>query len=210
VTTDTAIAPGPLQQALVEAVAETLNAVTIDGDQSTSDTCLVLANGAAGNAAIESVDEPRWALFRDGLAAVLEPLARMIARDGEGAEKLLLVEVSGAGTAAEARQVARSVAGSSLVKCAVHGNDPNWGRIACAVGYAGVAIDPHRLGIAIGETALMVAGEPVRFDAAAVSTDMRAETVTIRVDLGQGAATGRAYGCDLTEGYVRFNAEYTT
>lgn len=210
VTTDAAIAAQPLQQALTAAVAETLNAVTIDGDQSTSDTCLVLANGAAGHAVIERVDDRRWAIFRDALVAVLDPLAAMIARDGEGAEKLLVVEVSGAPTAAEARQVARAVAGSSLVKCAVHGNDPNWGRIACAAGYAGVAFDPAQLGIGIGSTPLMVAGEPVPFDAAAVSAAMRAETVTITVDLGLGAERGKAYGCDLTAAYVSFNAEYTT
>ena len=210
VTCDAAIAAGPLQQALTNAVAATLNAVTIDGDQSTSDTCLVLANGAAGKAPIESAGDPRWPTFRDALAAVLEPLAAMIARDGEGAEKLLLVEVTGARTAEDARQVARSVAGSSLVKCAVHGNDPNWGRIACAAGYAGVAVDQAKLGIAIGETTLLQAGEPVAFDAAAVSAVMREATVSIRVSLGLGEATGRAYGCDLTEAYVQFNAEYTT
>jgi len=210
VTTDAAIAAAPLQQALTEAVAETLNAVTIDGDQSTSDTCLVLANGAAANPGIEAVDDPRWASFRDALEAVLEPMARMIARDGEGAEKLLVVEVTGAASADDARAVARAVAGSSLVKCAVHGNDPNWGRIACAAGYAGAALEQGKLGIRIGDTALMVAGEPVGFDAAAVSASMRAETVTIQVDLGLGSGTGRAFGCDLTEEYVRFNAEYTT
>jgi glutamate N-acetyltransferase/amino-acid N-acetyltransferase len=102
------------------------------------------------------------------------------------------------------------VAASNLVKCAVHGNDPNWGRIACAAGYSGVDLDPRRLGVSINGHTLMADGEPVEFEAAAVSASMRSERVEIEVDLAVGAATGRAYGCDLTEGYVRFNAEYTT
>lgn len=210
ITTDAVVAAAPLQAALGEAVDQTLNAVTIDGDQSTSDTCLLLAGGNAAMQPIETVDDPRWPLFRDALAELLEPLAELIARDGEGATKLLRVTVSGALTAAEARLAARAVAASSLVKCALAGGDPNWGRIACAVGYSGATVDPARLGLAVCGTPLMAAGEPLSFDAAAVSAAMAAETVEVTIDLGLGEATGRAYGCDLTVDYVTFNAEYTT
>lgn len=210
VTCDLPIAALPLQIAWSDAVDQTLNVISIDGDQSTSDTALILANGAAGGPALESVDDPRWPLFRDALVALLDPLAAKIAGDGEGAEKLVRVEVREAVSEADARLAARAVAASNLVKCAIHGNDPNWGRIACAVGYSGAEVEPARLGIKLNGTSLLVGGEPQPFDARAVSQGMRAAEVVIEVTLGLGTAGGRAYGCDLTEGYVRFNAEYTT
>ena len=210
VTTDAAIAPAPWQQALRTAVDRTLNAVTIDGDQSTSDTCLALANGQAGNEPITSLADRRLTVVTDALTALLDPLAALVARDGEGATKLIRVEARGAASAADARLAARAVAASNLVKCALRGNDPNWGRIACAVGYSGAAVDQGRLSVTVNGARLMVAGEPVPFDGAAVSAALDVPEVTIVVDLGVGEATGHAYGCDLTEEYVRFNSEYTT
>lgn len=211
VTTDCAITAAPLQAALQAAVDETLNTLTIDGDQSTSDTCLALANGAAGNPTIESIDDPRWADFAAALALLLDPLAAAIASDGEGASKLLVVNVSGAASDADARLAARAVAGSSLLKCAIYGNDPNWGRIACAAGYSGAQVDQSKLSVTLSGVSLMLAGEPVPFDGAALSATMKAaKEVDIELGLGLGNGRGRAYGCDLTEEYVRFNAEYTT
>lgn len=210
VTSDVSISPECWQHALGEAVEATLNAVTIDGDQSTSDTCLALANGRAGNPLLDSLDDPRLARLTAALTMLLDPLAALIARDGEGATKLLKVTVSGAVDAADARLAARSVARSNLFKCAVAGNDPNWGRIACALGYSGAQIDPARLTITLNRVLLLLNGEPCGFDAAAVSASMAAAEVHVQADLGLGRGEGHAYGCDLTEAYVRFNAEYTT
>ncbi len=209
VTTDAAIAPGPLQEALTSAVAATLNAVSIDGDQSTSDTALVLANGLAGNPRVVTRESAGWRAFESALVAALEPLAKAIASDGEGATKGLEVTVTGAASDADARLAARAVAASNLVKCAVHGNDPNWGRIACAVGYSGAEVDQDRLSIALNGIVLMAAGEPVEFAAETASQSLAARA-DIVIDLGLGDGRGRAFGCDLTEAYVRFNAEYTT
>lgn len=210
VTTDAALGTEAAHHALVTAVARTLNAVTIDGDQSTSDTCLLLANGLAGNPLVEDLDDPRLTLFTEALTAVLDPLARLIARDGEGASKLLVVKVNGAVSDAQAAQAARSVAGSNLFKCAVRGSDPNWGRIACAIGYSGAEVDQSKLTITLNQVLLMFEGEPQSFDAAAVSRSMDAAEVTVQVDLGLGRGLGVAYGCDLTEEYVKINADYTT
>ncbi|MBI2300595.1 MAG: bifunctional glutamate N-acetyltransferase/amino-acid acetyltransferase ArgJ [Armatimonadetes bacterium] len=210
VTTDAAVAPAPLQHALEAAVGETLNCISIDGDQSTSDTCLLLANGAAGNPLIDSLDDPRLEGFAAALTAVLDPLAAQIAADGEGATRLIRVEVEGALTASEARLAARAVAASNLLKCAVKGCDPNWGRIACAVGYSGAAVDQDRLTVTLNGVTLLYHGEPCGFDAAEVSRGMAAETVRIGVHLNLGEARGHAYGCDLTEEYVHINADYTT
>lgn len=210
VTSDAALAREPLQAALREAVDKTLNCLTIDGDQSTSDTCLLLANGLAGGEPIESTSDRRWAVFRDALCGVLDPLARQIARDGEGAETLLVVHVTGAVDEAQARLCARAVAASNLLKCAVAGRDPNWGRIASAAGASGATVDQRRLTISLNHVLLMHQGEPCRFDPEAVSRSMAEGEVQILVDLGLGPGEGQAYGCDLTAGYVRINADYTT
>lgn len=210
VTTDAAVAQPALQSALQAAVSRTLNCVSIDGDQSTSDTTLLLANGATGCARIETPQDPRYGLFVEALEAVLDPLAAAIARDGEGATTLVRVNVTGASSDADAALAARAVAASNLLKCAIHGRDPNWGRIACAVGYSGAAVDQERLSVTLCGTTLLRNGEPVPFDAAEVSERMRAAEVLIECDLGLGDGCGRAYGCDLTANYVAINAEYTT
>jgi glutamate N-acetyltransferase/amino-acid N-acetyltransferase len=210
VATDAAIERAPLHNALVTAVDRTLNNVTIDGDQSTSDTTLLLANGLAGHRPIRDLDDARLRTFTEALTELLAPLAAAIARDGEGATKLLTVRVTGARTGYDARQAAKAVASSNLVKCAVAGGDPNWGRIACAVGYSAAEVDQARLTVTLNQVLLMFAGEPVSFDADAVSASMALGEVVVHVDLGLGDGQAVAYGCDLTGEYVRFNAEYTT
>jgi glutamate N-acetyltransferase / amino-acid N-acetyltransferase len=214
VLTDATVAPGVLADSLVEAARVSFNLLTVDGDTSTNDTALVLASGAAGALPVEPGTDAH-AAFSAGLTAVCRSLARQQAADGEGATKLITCRVDGARDEADARAVARTVVGSALVKAAVYGRDPNWGRVAGAAGRAlrpdgtPVALDPDRLAIRVCGTRVF-AGMPLAFDAPAVSTAMAADEVVIALDLGQGAATAEAWGCDLTEGYVRENAEYST
>lgn len=209
VTTDAAVAAEPLAAAWREAVAATLNTISIDGDQSTSDTALALANGAAGGEVLTATTGAAFDTLVTALTTVLEPLAAAIARDGEGATKLVVVTVDGAAGDADARRVARAVVASNLVKCAMYGADPNWGRIAAAVGNSGARVDPSRLCVTLNGMRLYD-GAPLPFDRAAASQSMRAERIEIALALRLGTGRGRGYGCDLTEGYVRFNAEYTT
>ncbi|MFM7435231.1 MAG: bifunctional ornithine acetyltransferase/N-acetylglutamate synthase, partial [Vulcanococcus sp.] len=154
-----------------------------------------------------------------GLTAVSQHLAKAIARDGEGATCLIEVQVEGAATEAGARAIARTVCGSSLVKCAVHGRDPNWGRIVAAAGRAGVPFQPDAVALWLGDHQLMAAGQPLPFDRAAASQYLRDraaaaylvdDTVQIRLQVGDGPGRGRAWGCDLSDQYVRINADYTT
>ncbi|MBB5232718.1 bifunctional glutamate N-acetyltransferase/amino-acid acetyltransferase ArgJ [Deinococcus budaensis] len=199
--TDARVDQGALRAAFPAIVNRTFNAVTVDGDTSTNDMAVVLANGRAGE-----VDLPE---FLAALEGVLRELARMIAADGEGATKLLTVRVSGARTEAEALAAARTCCVSPLLKSAVHGNDPNWGRVIMAVGRSGAALEVERMTVAVQGTPVF-AGRPLPYDAAAVSAAMRAEEVVFEVGLGVGDARGEAWGCDLSAGYVSINAEYTT
>ncbi len=210
VITDARIAAPALRAFLRPAVATSFNAITVDGDMSTNDTVLVLANGAAGNAPLTptSADGRRFAA---ALTGVMESLADMVVADGEGATKRVRIEARGAATPAAARRVARSIAGSQLVKTALYGGDPNWGRIVCAAGYAGVPLRPERLGVRIGGVEVLRRGEPaaphvVRRAAAA----MRRDAFTVTVDLGAGAGTATITTSDLTPAYVRFNSAYST
>ncbi|WP_293180034.1 bifunctional glutamate N-acetyltransferase/amino-acid acetyltransferase ArgJ [Oceanithermus sp.] len=182
-------------------VDATFNQVTVDGDTSTNDMAVLLASGAAG-----AVDPEA---FWEAVRAVARELAREIARDGEGAEKLITVRVRGAATDEEARRAARAVAASALWKAAVHGNDPNWGRILVALGYSGARFDPERTQIALQGTTIYDGGA-VPFNGVALSQAMQAAEVVVEVDFRAGPAAGEAWGCDLTEGYVKINAEYTT
>ncbi|WP_456411438.1 bifunctional glutamate N-acetyltransferase/amino-acid acetyltransferase ArgJ [Oceanithermus sp.] len=182
-------------------VDATFNQVTVDGDTSTNDMAVLLASGAAG-----TVDP---GAFWEAVHAVARDLARQIARDGEGAEKLITVRVRGAATEEEARRAARAVAASALWKAAVHGNDPNWGRILVALGYSGARFDPERIAICLQDT-LIYDGGAVPFNGVALSQAMQAAEVVVDVDFREGPAAGEAWGCDLTEGYVKINAEYTT
>ncbi|MFH1568314.1 MAG: bifunctional glutamate N-acetyltransferase/amino-acid acetyltransferase ArgJ [Gemmatimonadota bacterium] len=207
VTSDAAVPAGQLRELLADAARRSFNCITVDGDMSTNDTVIVLANGAPDPPALAGAAASR---FYEGLEGVCRRLARAIARDGEGATKLVTVKVRGGRTEAEARQVGLSVANSSLVKTALFGNDPNWGRILCAMGYSGVEIDPARVAVSLCGTAIFGGGSGVAFDAAALSGAMKAAEVPIGIDLAMGPAAVEIYTCDLSYDYVRINAEYTT
>ncbi len=208
VTTDARVEPSTLRALAAPIVERTFNQVSVDGDTSTNDTLYLLASGSAGGEAITGEGEAA-AAFAAALEAVCTDLARQIAADGEGATRRIDVTVSGAASDAEARDAARTVAGSNLVKAAVHGADPNWGRIAAAAGRSGATLDPERLRIWIGEV-LTFAGTPCAFDPPAASDAMRGEVVSIRLDLGAGNGIGLAWGCDLSADYVAINSEYAT
>jgi len=209
---DAGLPPEEWQALVGRAVDRSFNAITVDGDTSTNDTFLAFAAG-------EPLAEEHWPALEAGVTAVAQHLARAIARDGEGATCLIEVLVEGSGDDAGARTIARTVCGSSLVKCAVHGRDPNWGRIVAAAGRAGVAFDPEAVALWLGRHQLMAAGQPLPFDRPAVSTYLREraagaylqdDTVLIRLRVGEGPGHGRAWGCDLSDQYVRINADYTT
>lgn len=209
VTCDAAVVPHLWQQMVARAADKSFNQITVDGDTSTNDMLLALSNGQSRTPAITEPG-PEADLLEAMLTEVCVRLAKMIARDGEGATCLIEVQVRGAADDAAARQVARTIAGSSLVKAAVFGRDPNWGRIAAAAGRAGIAFDPERLGIALGDIPLMQAGTPVPCDRTLASTYLQQDPVVIAVELGSGAGQGKAWGCDLSYDYVKINAEYTT
>ena len=209
ITTDAAVAPDFLRQLLVAAVQRSFNCITVDGDMSTNDTVIALANGATG--AVEIVGDGEEAdAFYSALERVCRELARMIARDGEGATKLVNILVSGARDEIEARQVGLSVANSSLVKTAVFGRDPNWGRILCAVGYAGVDLDPDEVDVSLCGTKIYEAGAGAIFDQKQLIAAMGDTDIPIEIDLGQGSGQAEIFTCDLSYDYVRINAEYTT
>ncbi|MEK7215378.1 MAG: bifunctional glutamate N-acetyltransferase/amino-acid acetyltransferase ArgJ, partial [Chloroflexota bacterium] len=209
ITTDLAVEPHLLQQALKAAADASFNMITIDGDTSTNDTLLLLANGAAGAPEIRE-GTPDAHTFQESLNALCIHLAKMVARDGEGATKLIEVRAEGAQTLADARAAARTVAASSLFKAAVYGRDPNWGRILSAAGRSGAELDPARADVFVGDICLMRSGQPQPFDRAAARAAMSGDEVDFRIDLNLGQFQATAWGCDLTEEYVRFNAEYTT
>lgn len=212
VFTDAPIAADVLQKMLSKGVRDTFNAVTIDGDTSTSDTLLLFATGAAktrGVSTLKSFEDPRVRSFRKALQKVLADLAEQVARDGEGARKLVRVNVTGAVSRKSARRIAMSIANSPLVKTAVAGEDANWGRVVMAVGKAGEPADRDRLAISFGD--IRVAANGMRdpsYDEAAVSAYMKNDVVDITVDLGLGKGADRVLTCDLTKEYVAINGDY--
>jgi len=208
VTTDAAVERRFLRRAFRVAVGDSLNMISVDGDTSTSDTAIVLANGAAGGPAI-GAGSPAAAAFERALRHVCTAMAKMLARDGEGAEKLIEVRIEGAATDKEARAAARTVTASPLVKTAVHGNDPNWGRLMMAVGRSGARVDLAQARVWLGNT-MVYRGKPLPFDEAAASDELRREEVLLRVNLGAGRASATAWGCDMTPEYVHINSDYTT
>src|SRR5690625_3903839 len=207
ITTDVAIESDVLQTALKEVVDETFNCITVDGDTSTNDMVLVLANGLAGNNSL-TPEHDDWDTFMDLLTNTCEELAKQIARDGEGASKLIEVEVTGTKTDEDAKKIAKSIVGSSLVKTAVYGTDANWGRIIAAVGYSGVEINPNKIDIAIGPLQLLKNSESTGFSEEEATAYLQNDTVVITVHLHNGEGKGKAWGCDLTYDYVRINASY--
>jgi len=218
VTCDAAVSTHLWQEMVERATERSFNQITVDGDTSTNDCLLALANGESRTPAITEPGE-RADQLEAMLTAVCQHLAKAIARDGEGATCLIEVIVTGAPDEAAAQQVAKTIAGSSLVKSAIFGRDPNWGRIAAAAGRAGIAFKQEDLKIKLGDFLLMENGQPVDFDSSAASEYLKQaaageylkdDTVTIQVNLGQGEGRGKAWGCDLSYDYVRINAEYTT
>lgn len=207
VTTDIAIDSPSLDKALKQAVDQTFNCVTVDGDTSTNDMVLVMANGAAKNDTI-TVSSAEWNTFLTMLTNVCEDLAKMIARDGEGATKLVTVEIKGAKTVEDARKAAKSVVGSSLVKTAVFGSDANWGRVIAAVGYSGADFDANQVDLSFGHIPLLEKSRPVSFTEEEATAYLKNEEVEIYVNLNSGNKSGKAWGCDLTYEYVTINSSY--
>ncbi len=209
-TTDISIDPQLLQKSLTMAVNDSFNMISVDGDSSTNDMVLIMANGCAGNNQISSQDDPDWTLFYNGLITVCRSLAKQVAKDGEGAGKLITVNVSGAKTLKAAKIIAKSVISSSLLKAAIFGNDANWGRIACAVGYSGADIHLEKLVIKLENLTLFCNGLPVDFDEELAYSLLDKPEVEINIDLGMGDTSATAWGCDLTYDYVKINAAYRT
>lgn len=208
-TTDANISKPMLQNALEEAVHLTFNCITVDGDCSTNDTVVVFANGAAGNAKITKQDNS-WKAFSDALLYVTAELARKIVLDGEGASRFVEVSVTGAGSADDADLVARKIANSPLVKCAINGGDPNWGRIVCAAGYAGADVAPEKTRLWINGVKLFEAGMPTKVAPAKLAKCMKPKEIFIRLDLGAGKGEKRIWTCDFSREYVAINADYHT
>jgi glutamate N-acetyltransferase/amino-acid N-acetyltransferase len=208
-TTDVSIDPGLLQSALQQAADVSFNMVSVDGDTSTNDTLLLLANGMAGNEVISSGTE-QAVVFQRALEGLCIHLAREIARDGEGATKLFEVAVQGAPDRAAARQVARTVVSSPLVKSAVYGNDPNWGRVVAAAGRSGVDIVESKIDLYLDSLCLVKAGRPQPFDHEEAVKRLSQTEVTFILNLNLGNGSAIAWGCDLTEDYVKINSHYTT
>lgn len=209
IATDASVEQPFLQQALGEAVDVSFNMIDIDGDQSTNDTVLVLANGAAGGPSIAH-DSEDGRVFQEALTYVCTAMAKELVRDGEGAERLIEAVVEGARTSEDARRAAREVASSSLVKAMVHGRDPNWGRIMMAVGKSGADLDESRIDVFINDIHLVHDGLAIPYLKEAVVSAMSSDEVRFRVNLNLGDAGGTAWGCDLTEEYVTFNSAYST
>jgi len=208
ILTDAALDPADAQALLGEAAERTFNCVSVDGHTSTNDTVLLLANGAAGGKTLSGKGLEAFAV---ALHDACEALAREIADDGEGATHVLRIEVTGCPTRDEARQIARTIADSPLVKTAIHGADPNWGRIVSAAGYSGVRFDPDRMMLRLNGTLLFRDGAPVGFDGDAVSDSIKAARETlIELDMGSGPESIRFYSSDLTAEYVHLNADYHT
>ncbi len=209
VATDAGLQPDVLQALLVRAVDCSFNCITVDGDTSTSDTVLLFATGSAGRCDAVSADDVRLADFAAALDALLIELAQLVARDGEGAQKLITLSVLGALDAAAARRIGLAVANSPLVKTAVAGEDANWGRIVMAVGKSGEAVDRDRLAISIGGVVIARDGERVPdYDETPVAAHMRGREIEIEVDIGLGQGAARVWTCDLTHGYIDINADY--
>jgi len=209
IATDVGVSRGVLTRALASAAGLSFNRIVVDGDMSTNDTLLVLANGASG----VTLDEVE---FAEALTGVCTQLAQAIVRDGEGATKVVTVEVTGAASAASARTIARQIATSALVKTAFYGADPNWGRILCAAGYSGIDLDPARLALWLTDThgkpmlQLVEGGSPLDYDEPAAISLMQTPEWGVRLDLGAGTAHALVWTCDLSHEYVTINGHYRT
>ena len=213
VTTDCAISSKMLEEALKEAVEDSYNMVSVDGDTSTNDTLAIMASGKAGNKEITTKNED-YKTFVAGLTEAFKSLAKQLAKDGEGATKLLICDVSGAKTKKDAVGVAKTVIGSSLVKTAMFGADANWGRVLCAIGYSGMDVDISKVKVTFksegGEVLVCENGAGVGFDEDEAKKVLSCDTVIINIELNDGEGFAEAYGCDLTYDYVKINGDYRT
>ena len=209
VFTDANLPAAVLRPLVRRGVNRSFNAITVDGDTSTNDTCLLFATGAAGNGRIGRAGDPRLQGFRAALEAVLADLAQQIVRDGEGAQKLVSITVRGASSEGAARKLGLAIANSPLVKTAIAGEDPNWGRIVAVVGRAGVPFEQERLSIWLGaERAAKDGVADPAFDEPAAARHMKGQEVEIAVEIGAGPGTATVWTCDLTHGYIEINADY--
>jgi glutamate N-acetyltransferase/amino-acid N-acetyltransferase len=209
VSTDAPVVQPFLQEALTEAVNASFNMIDVDGDQSTNDTVMVMANGVAGGPEI-AAGTPDAGAFAEALTYVCTELAKELVRDGEGAQRIMEVVVEGASSLLDARKAAREIAGSSLVKTMLHGRDPNWGRMMMALGKSGATIQESKIDMFINEIQIVHEGKAISFFKDAVISAMGASEVRLGVALNLGDYTATAWGCDLTEEYVIFNSAYTT
>ena len=209
ITTDAAIAKPMLAKAFKAAIGDSLNKLTVDGHQSTNDTAIILASGLAGNKLIKNQDSS-YKKFSAALIDLCQDLARQMALDAEGATRIFKVVITGAASRADAAKAARAVADYDLVKCAVHGGDPNWGRIICAVGSSGVKLNPQKVSCKLDDLAVFKNGSPTNFDRKKASKIVSQVSHTITVDLGVGKYSDFCVGCDLSKGYVTINADYHT
>ncbi len=209
ISTDAAITKPLLSRALKTAVDNSLNKLTVDGHQSTNDTAIILASGLAPNRPIVSPC-PRYKNFAGALTGLCDDLARQMALDAEGATRMFKILVKGAATKADAAKASRAIADYPLVKCAVHGGDPNWGRIICAVGSAGIKLNPNKLSCKLDKITVFKDGAPRKFDAKKASKVLSKTEHTITIDLGVGFSSDFCYGCDLSKQYVSINADYHT
>lgn len=214
--TDAAVSKDVLRTALREVTQDTFNMISVDGDTSTNDCVLAFANGEADNVKIDKPSGPYFRQFQSALQAVCRDLALQIVRDGEGATKVFSVKVLGAKRESDARAIAKAVARSNLVKCAIHGSDPNWGRIVCAAGYAEADFDPAKARISVSngsdspKLTLFEHGEPAKFDEKEAHDLLKNEWITLTLDIGRGHANAEAWGCDFSHDYVTINAHYRT
>jgi glutamate N-acetyltransferase/amino-acid N-acetyltransferase len=209
VLTDAMITRALLEDALGIACEKSYNRISVDGDTSTNDTLAIIANGASGAPLIDEKDE-RYTHFLEGLTSVCQNLAQQIVRDGEGAGKFVEILVTGAGSEAEATQIARSIANSALVKTAIAGEDANWGRILCAAGYSGVRFDPNRVDICIGELPVCRNGTGIAFDERVAKRILSQREIRILLNMNKGEAKSTMWTCDLTKEYIHINADYRT
>lgn len=211
-TTDAAVDAGLLQKILSECVGDSFNMISVDGDMSTNDTCLLMANGLAGNPKIVSESCEDYQVFRGAVEAVTKTLARAMAKDGEGAHALFEVTVKGASTKEQAVTLAKSVIESNLVKTAIAGHDANWGRIICAMGYSGASFDERKVSLSFisraGEIVIAEDGVTTGFDEELATRILSEDEITALIDIREGSASATAWGCDLTHEYITINADY--
>lgn len=206
-TSDAAIELDALQAAFKANIEDSFNMISVDGDTSTNDMVAIMANGQAGNPVIK-LGTPEFEIFQNALKHICITMARKIAADGEGATKLITTTVTGAATLADAKLAAKAVITSSLVKTAVYGNDANWGRIACALGYSGASFEPDKVNIYIGSVQVAKDGMGLTFDEEAAMAILKQKEVPLLIELNIGAYQATAWGCDLTYDYVKINADY--